>query len=84
MLKRFIAASVLALAAVGVGGAATAHYEGPECNSATTGVEGAGIWIDGVTGSGTCWGDDFVSAENTNPHHGDCTLFIVVIADCTG
>ena len=83
MMKRIVAASVLALAALGFAGTAQAHDEGPTCNNATTGVDGAGIWIDGVTGSGTCYGNDFISAENQTPHHGHCTIFLVVIADCT-
>ncbi len=74
MVKKLIPAVILALAALGLGGAAQAHDDGSTTctSSGPLGEQGVGIF----TGPGTCQ-DEFQDG------HAHCGAFVVVLGlDC--
>lgn len=69
MVKKLIPAMILALAALGIGGAAQADETGQNCGTAgPAGEQGVGIF----TGPGTCY-DEFQDG------HGHCEYFVAVV-----
>lgn len=79
MLKRAILTSIVALAAVGIGGAAQAS-DTASCDS-FTGVQDVYVWMTGVTGPSDCTGTgcDVETGACTEQH---CSLWLVVVGSC--
>lgn len=79
MRNRLFIAAALVAASLGFGAsAATAHdtTDDPYCGNATTGIDGAGVWVNGVTGPSKCFSDTFDGAK---PHQ-HCDVYVVAVA----
>ena len=84
MLKRAIAAGVLALSALGVAGAAqAAEGDYQDCASSPAGT-GLGIFVGGVTDPAPYCGAYTTPVEDPTapPQYTECDIFLVVIASC--